>query len=139
MWYNKGEEFADVYIGFLSNLLTTRMDLLSSVLSQLTQHLWVTSPRGVTVAEGEGGGEEEGRGVMERIHKAIKTVVNLFPSATSTLMPLVKKGYPFMGRGPEIQVNPLSLSSSDQFFSLFIGNSIEECFIYDHVLPFTER
>ena len=89
----------DIYIEFLTSLLTARMDLLGSVLSHLTQQLWVVHPQ----AMAEGG--DAGRRVTENIHKAIKAVVSLVPTAPSVLMPLVKKGYPFMGRGVEIQVS----------------------------------
>ncbi len=90
-----------IYIEFLTSLLTAHVELLSSVLAHLTQQLWVVRPE--AVAEGGDGG----RGMMENIHTAIKAVLALVPSAPSVLLLLVRKGYPFMGRGAEIQVSCL--------------------------------
>ena len=61
------------------------------------KHLWSV----------HGGGEEEGGRVFDNIHRAIQSILAHSPMATSVLMQLITKGYPFRGKGVQIQVNPL--------------------------------
>lgn len=72
-------------------MLSVHAHHLRIILANLTQQLWVE----------HGDGEE---GVMGNIHRAIQAVLAHAPLATSVLMQLITKGYPYKGKGVQIQV-----------------------------------
>lgn len=95
-WYDKDPETVDFYLEYLTNLLSTHAHHLRTILSSLTKHLWV-GPRD---------GEEDGGMAFGNIHRAIRSVLAHTPLATSVLMQLIAKGYPFRGKVAQIQASP---------------------------------
>lgn len=98
-WYDKDPKTADFYIEYLTSLLSAQAHYLHAILSNLTQHLWVEHG----TAPGEGG---DGK-VMGNLHRAIQAVLDQTPLASSLLMRLITKNYPF--RGKSVFVQELSL------------------------------
>lgn len=94
-WYDKDPDTVDIYLEYLTSLLSAHAHHLHTILSSLTKHLWEGPREG-----GEGGGKAFGN-----IHQAIQSVLAQTPLATSVLMQLIAKGYPFRGKGVQIQVS----------------------------------
>lgn len=95
-WYDKDDITVERYLEYLTTLLSAQLHYLHLVLLTLTRHLWV-----VPVDRGCGSG-----GVaLGNIHKGIQAVMTLIPTASSVLMPLISKNYPFRGKGVEVQVS----------------------------------
>ena len=86
----------NLYIEYLTSLLSAQTHYLNSVLLTLTRRLWVGPVDCV-----------EGGNVLENIHRAIRAVLEQTPLATSLLMPFISKNYPFKGKSVEIQVSSL--------------------------------
>lgn len=130
----------DLYIEFLTSLLSAQMHHLHSALTILTKVLWVL-PASSSVPGCPSDGAAR---TLENVHKAIKAVLVLIPTSTSVLMPLVSKGYPFKGKSVEIQVSLCSWvkrrSEDFTYFSLsFSGVGSKKCALHHHLLSNTER
>ncbi len=92
MWYNSDPETVGLYIEYMTCLLSAQTYYLRTVLSSLTKHLWVVPV------------DCDREKVLKNIHKAIESVLSLVPTASSVLLPLLNKNYPFKGKNAEIQV-----------------------------------
>lgn len=99
-WYDKDQDMVELYVEYLTSLLSAQVHYLHSVLSSLIRLLWVV-PSLATESRDEGDGVEK---TLENIHMAIQAVLRLVPTATAILMPLVRKTYPYKGKSTEIQV-----------------------------------
>ena len=91
-WYNQSSDLVDLYIKYLTSLLSAQICYLRSVLQGLIGQLWQPHP--------EVGGDL----VFYNIHRAIRAILELIPTAPSLLASLLNKHFPFKGKGPEIQV-----------------------------------
>lgn len=96
MWY-EDEATANCYVDYLTSLLSTQTCYLRSVLSSLTRHFW-SQP----IVTGKGATDDQ---VLRHIHKAVQAVMALVPTASSVLMPLLSKGFPFKAKNVAIQVH----------------------------------
>ena len=92
-WFNQTPDLADLYIDYLTRLLSAQTCYLSSVLQGLVCQLWQPHL------------QVGGACVCYNIHWAIKAILELVPTAPPLLAKLLNKHYPFKGKGPEIQVS----------------------------------
>lgn len=92
-WFNQPPDLIDLYIEYLTNLISAQTCYLRSVLLGLVCQLWQPHP------------DLEGDTVYRNIHRAIKAVLELVPTAPTLLATLLSKHFPFKGKGPEVQVS----------------------------------
>ncbi len=118
-WYDKGPEVADLYIDYLTHLLSAQTFFLQSSLYALVQTLYSqhppSSPSGrgspppsPPSPSGQGTAEDkEQESVYLNVHEALWAVIHTVPTAPSVLMPILSKKYPFKGKNAELQVSPV--------------------------------
>lgn len=89
VWYNKEPEVVELYIDYLTNLISAQTYYLKSSLQELVKILWLPSP--------------DGESVYHNTHEALRAVLKLVPTAPSLLMPMLVRGFPFRTKQAEIQ------------------------------------
>lgn len=91
-WLGRPDDFVDAYIDFLANLVTGQSIFLSNVLTMLVEKFhdfkpsqWLASDFPVVSCD-----------VMRRrLHRALHSVLQLFPAARRVLLSLLSKHFPF--------------------------------------------
>ncbi len=109
-WYDKGAEVAELYIDYLTHLLSAQTYYLQSSLQSLVSVLFSRYPLPPAPAPPSEGGRGLGEAVGEtkvylNVHDALLAVLHIVPTAPSVLMPLLNKRFPFKGKSAELQVS----------------------------------
>ncbi|KAI0966370.1 RNA polymerase I-specific transcription initiation factor RRN3 [Xylaria arbuscula] len=91
-WLGRDDQFAKIYIQFLAALVSTQGPRLTQVLSMIVDKF--SSSRPVEWAV-EGWAPVTREVVQERLHVALRYILNLFPAAESVLEPILANKYPF--------------------------------------------
>lgn len=91
-WLGRPDDFVDAYIDFLANLVTGQSIFLSNVLAMLVEKF-----RGFKPSQWLAGDFPEiSCDIMrQRLHRALYSVLQLFPAARRVLFSLISKEFPF--------------------------------------------
>ncbi|KAI0482732.1 RNA polymerase I-specific transcription initiation factor RRN3 [Xylariaceae sp. FL0804] len=91
-WLGRDELFAKVYVQFLAALVSAQGSRLVQVLSMLIEKFADSRPSDWAVPNYPVVGREDAR---ERLHVALRYILQLFPAAASAAEPLLASKYPF--------------------------------------------
>lgn len=91
-WLGRPDDFVDAYIDFLANLVTGQSIFLSNVLAMLVEKF-----RGFKPSQWLAGDFPKiSCDIMrQRLHRALHSVLQLFPAARRVLLSLISKEFPF--------------------------------------------
>ncbi|KAI0413379.1 RNA polymerase I-specific transcription initiation factor RRN3 [Xylaria grammica] len=91
-WLGRDDQFAKIYIQFLAGLVSAQGPRLTQVLSMVVEKFSSSRPFEWAV---EGWPPVAREVVQERLHVALRYMLNLFPVAESVLEPILASKYPF--------------------------------------------
>ncbi|KAI1438025.1 RNA polymerase I-specific transcription initiation factor RRN3 [Xylaria sp. CBS 124048] len=91
-WLGRDDQFAKIYIQFLAALVSAQGPRLTQVLSMIVEKFSYSRPPDWAV---EGWSPVMREVVQERLHVALRYILNLFPVAESVLEPILSSKYPF--------------------------------------------
>ncbi|KAI1001316.1 hypothetical protein K3495_g6883 [Podosphaera aphanis] len=100
-WLGREEAFVKAYIYFLGSLASTQGTYVESILEMLIEFFL-----GIRLSSGRlvGCPDVSREQLSSRVHAALRYLLGLIPSASSTLLPLVGKRYPFSDESKKIQI-----------------------------------
>ncbi|KAI0457706.1 RNA polymerase I-specific transcription initiation factor RRN3 [Xylaria acuta] len=91
-WLGRDDQFAKIYIQFLAALVSAQGPRLTQVLSMIAEKFSASRPSEWTV---EGWSPVPRGAVHEKLHIALRYILQLFPVAESVLEPILANKYPF--------------------------------------------
>ncbi|GAP83537.1 putative RNA polymerase I specific transcription factor [Rosellinia necatrix] len=91
-WLGRDDQFAKIYIQFLAALVSAQGPRLTQVLSMIVEKFSVSRPYEWAV---QGWSPVLREVVQQRLHVALRYILNLFPVAESVLEPILANKYPF--------------------------------------------
>lgn len=92
-WLGRPDDFVDAYVDFLANLVTGQSIFLSNVVTMLVEKFRDFKPSQWSVG---GDFPEVSCDVMrQRLHRALHSVLQLFPAARRVLLSMISKRFPF--------------------------------------------
>lgn len=91
-WLGRPDDFVDAYIDFLANLVTGQSIFLSNVLAMLVEKFRDFKPSQWLA----GDFPDVSCDIMrQRLHRALHSILQLFPAARRVLLSLISKEFPF--------------------------------------------
>lgn len=96
-WFNQSSDVVSLYVSYLTSLLSAQTCYLRSILQRLVSQLWLPIPQSADSVDDNK--------VYLNIHRAIRAILELIPTAPSLLVTLLTKHFPFKGKSSEIQVS----------------------------------
>lgn len=91
-WLGRPDDFVDAYIDFLANLVTGQSIFLSNVLTMLVEKFRDFRPSQWSAGDFP---EVSCDAMRRRLHRALHSVLQLFPAARRVLLSLLAKHFPF--------------------------------------------
>ncbi|KAJ3561142.1 hypothetical protein NPX13_g9060 [Xylaria arbuscula] len=91
-WLGRDDQFAKIYIHFLAALVSAQGPRLTQVLSTIVEKFSLSRPSEWAV---EGQPPVSREAAQERLHVALRYILNLIPAAESVLEPILANKYPF--------------------------------------------